>query len=311
MLELAGARWRQSLSRTGQCGRHGHSTELLAVAVIMALTLSLAVPLGLLLWVNPGDGHTVNRLLNACQEGMRRGPFAVVGYAAAAILVSWAALTAGRLLVTGARDLRSILGKGRILAAQASEVECCAGGRALTISVLPTDMALAFTAGLVRPRIYLSRSLLRELPAAELEATLLHEAAHAARRDPLRCWLVELVLASLWYPRLSRLTAAHRSARELRADLHAIQQLGDDRPLLQALHKVDALAPAPGSCGLTSEREHALRALRAHGLGAAGGERLALLVGLSVVAALMLLAVAGLTDFQSYWFCPGSASTVT
>ena len=109
---------------------------------------------------------------------------------------------------------------------------------------------------------------------------------------------------------LSRLTAAHRSARELRADLHAIQQLGDDRPLLQALYKVDALAPMPGSCGLTSEREAALRALRTHGLAGTGGERLALLLGLSVVAALMLLAVAGLTDFQAYWFCPESPSTM-
>lgn len=310
MLELAGAWWRRTRSCTGYGRRDGHSTEFVAVAVVVALILSLAVPLGLLLWVNPSDGHTVNRLLNACQEGMRRGPFAVVGYGAAAVLVAWAALTVARLLVTGARDLRIILGKGRILAAQASEVECCAGGRALTISVLPTNMALAFTAGLVRPRIYLSRSLLRELAPAELEATLLHEAAHAARSDPLRCWLVELVLSSLWFPRLSRLTAAHRSARELRADLHAIQQLGDDRPLLQALYKVDALAPMPGSCGLTSERERALRALRTHGLAGTGGERRALLLGLSVVAALMLLAVAGLTDFQSYWFCPESPSTV-
>ncbi len=310
MLELAGAWWRHSLSRTGHFGRDGHSTELLAVAVIIALTLSLAVPLGLLLWVNPSDGHTVNRLLNACQEGMRRGPFAVVGYGAASVLVSLAAFTAARLAVTGARDLRSIQQQGRALAAQASEVECCAGGRALLIRVLPTDIALAFTAGLVRPRIYLSRGLLRELAPAELEATLLHEAAHAARSDPLRCWLVELVLSSLWFPRLSRLTAAHRSARELRADLHAIQQLGDDRPLLQALYKVDALAPMPGSCGLTSERERALRALRTHGLAGTGGERLALLLGLSVVAALMLLAVAGLTDFQSYWFCPESPSTM-
>ena len=121
MLELAGAWWRQSLSRTGQYGRDGHSTEFLAVAVIMALTLSLAVPLGLLLWVNPSDGHTVNRLLNACQEGMRRGPFAVVGYAAAAMLVSWAALTAGPPLATPAPDLRSILREGPLPAAQAAE----------------------------------------------------------------------------------------------------------------------------------------------------------------------------------------------
>ena len=77
MLELAGAWWRRSLSRTGHYGRDGHSTELLAVAVTVALALALAVPLGLALWVNPGDGHTVNRLLNACQEGMRRGPFAM------------------------------------------------------------------------------------------------------------------------------------------------------------------------------------------------------------------------------------------
>ncbi len=86
--------------------------------------------------------------------------------------------------------------------------------------------------------------------------------------------------------------------------MSAIRRLGVDRPLIQALHKVDDLQLLHGACGLTSERERALRQLRM-GTGAHGRtERMSLLVGLAVVGALMLLAVIGAGDWQSYWFCP-------
>jgi len=170
------------------------------------------------------------------------------------------------------------------------------------------DLAVAFSAGLLRPRIYVSTALLRRVSPSELEATLLHEVAHVKRRDPLRCWLVELVVWSLWFPRTSWLGVAHRAAREARADARASAGMGDDRPLLQALFKVDALAPVPGSCGLTTEREQALRQVRYHGLAVGASERAALVLGLSLVAAIMLLAVAGLSDWQSYWFCPDGTS---
>jgi len=137
---------------------------------------------------------------------------------------------------------------------------------------------------------------------------VLHELAHARRRDPLRCWLVELIVWSLWFPRTAWLGGAHRAARESGADALAAAAMGDDRPLLRALLKVDTLSPIPGSCGLTSERERALRQVRHHGLTVGPGERAGLILGLSLVAAMMFVAFAGLSDWQSYWFCPDGIS---
>jgi Zn-dependent protease with chaperone function len=44
----------------------------------------------------------------------------------------------------------------------------------------------AFTTGLLRPRIVVSEAVVEGLSDAELDALLLHEAAHARRHDPLR-----------------------------------------------------------------------------------------------------------------------------
>lgn len=291
--------------------RDGHLIELGAFALLVAVPIALVLPLTLAFWATPDDAHPVNRLLNACQQGVTRGPFAVVGYTAGVILVGWSLVVLARLTYRSARDVNGIIRRTRMLAAESEDIECFAGGRPLAVRVLSTDAALAFTAGLLRPRIYLSPALLGELSSAELEATLLHEATHVARRDPLRCWLVELFVWSACLPRTSWLGVAHRAARESRADVAAINRLDDDRPLVQALLKVDALAPMPASCGLTSERERALRQVRTHGLVVSARDRVGPLFGLSVLAALMLLAVIGLTDWQTYWFCPDNGTMRT
>ena len=54
-------------------------------------------------------------------------------------------------------------------------------------TVITDPRALAFTAGLARPRIYLTTSAVQRLaPPAALAAVIAHERQHAARRDPLR-----------------------------------------------------------------------------------------------------------------------------
>ncbi|MGE0600617.1 MAG: M56 family metallopeptidase [Dehalococcoidia bacterium] len=285
----------------------GHLIELGALAGVLAAAVSLVVPLWLALAMTP-DAHPVNRLLEACQQGIRRGPFVLVGYAAVGVLTGWATLVLARLIWRGGRELAGIRRQARILAGQSEEIELCAGGAALAVRLLAMDTAVAFSAGLLRPRIYVSTALLRRVSASELEATLLHELAHVRRRDPLRCWLVELVVWSLRFPCTSWLGLAHRAARESRADALATAGMGDDRALLQALIKVDALSPVPGSCGLTGERERALRQVRDHGLAVGTRERAAFVLGLALVAALMFVAVAVLSDWQSYWFCPNGTS---
>jgi Zn-dependent protease with chaperone function len=288
--------------------RHGQLFELAALTSLVAVFVSFAVPVWLFFGWLPDEQRSVNRLLDACQQGVRRGSFAAVGYAAGGLLLAWAAIVSARLMWRGARDLVRIYRQGRALSALADEVEFCVAGAPLAVRLLAADSALAFTAGLVRPRVYVGRALLRGLSAAELEATLLHEAAHANRRDPLRCWLVELVISSLSFPGTSWLGAAHRAAREAQADARAVRRLGDDRPLLRSLSKVDALSPAPGLSSLTGERERALRQVRNHGLVGGARERAGLLLGLTVVVALLVLATTGLSDWQSYWFCPEGTS---
>ncbi|MBE7520627.1 MAG: M56 family metallopeptidase [Thermoflexaceae bacterium] len=288
------------------CRADGHLIELGAFAGMVAALVSLVLPLWLAFTMTP-DAHPVNRLLEACQQGVRRGPLVLVGYGAVALLTAWATLVLGRLTWRGSGELLAIQRQGRDLG-HAEEVELCAGGQAVAVRLLATDMAVAFSAGLVRPRIHVSGALLRRVSASELEATLLHELAHARRRDPLRCWLVELAVWSLWFPRTSWLGPAYRAARESRADAVVVGAMNDDRPLLRALVRVDALSTSPGSCGLTSDREQARRKVRDHGLAVGRSERAALILGLSVVVTMMFVAVAGLSDWQSYWFCPNGTS---
>lgn len=298
--------WSWTASGRRFCRADGHLIEIGAVAGMVAALVSLVLPLWLAFTMTP-DAHPVNRLLEACQQGVRRGPLVLAGYGAVALLTAWATLVLGRLTWRGSGELLAIRRQGGVLG-RAEEIELCVGGQAVAVRLLATDMVSAFSAGLGRPRIYVSSALLRGVSAAELEATLLHELAHARGRDPLRCWLVELAVWSLWFPRTSWLGPAYRAARESRADAVVVSAMNDDRPLLRALFKVDALAPVPGSCGLTTEREQALRQVRHHGLDVGASERAALVLGLSLVAAIMLLAVAGLSDWQSYWFCPDGTS---
>ena len=58
--------------------------------------------------------------------------------------------------------------------------------RGRRVLVIPGAQPLAFCAGLLRPRVYVSTGALERLGEAELAAVVAHEAHHAARRDPLR-----------------------------------------------------------------------------------------------------------------------------
>ena len=77
----------------------------------------------------------------------------------------------------------------------------------------------AFTAGWWRPSIYLSRHLARTLRPEELSALIAHEAAHVARRDPLRLSVFRFLGRTLfWLPAVSRLAADMADEAEVDAD---------------------------------------------------------------------------------------------
>ena len=61
------------------------------------------------------------------------------------------------------------------------------------------DAPLAFTTGLLFPRIYITNMLLELLTHDEIMAVLCHEWAHAQRRDNLWNWLLRLLRDIAWF----------------------------------------------------------------------------------------------------------------
>lgn len=81
------------------------------------------------------------------------------------------------------------------------------------------NRAVAFTAGLLRPRIYLSTTLLSRLTNAERRAVVRHERFHAQRFDPLRIAVSETIARAFrWLPGMLQLYRHWRLMRELAAD---------------------------------------------------------------------------------------------
>lgn len=89
----------------------------------------------------------------------------------------------------------------------------------------------AFTAGLWSPTIFLATELADRLSAEELVTVVAHEAAHVARRDPLRLFLLRLLGCVLfWIPALRRLADDFADEAEVMADDAA----ASGRPLVLA-----------------------------------------------------------------------------
>jgi hypothetical protein len=100
--------------------------------------------------------------------------------------------------------------------------------RVRVVSGLPNP---AFTAGWLRPVVYVARELAQRLPFAELAAVLAHERAHVQRRDPLRLSAVRFLARTLfWLPALSRLADDLADEAEVLADDAAAR----GRPLVLA-----------------------------------------------------------------------------
>jgi Zn-dependent protease with chaperone function len=103
------------------------------------------------------------------------------------------------------------------------------------LNVLPFDEPQAFVAGLVRPRVYVSRGLLALAPECDLRSILAHERAHAARRDPLRRFIAALALA-YHLPGIARRLERHLArAHEMAADAEAARAVGDAQRVAELL----------------------------------------------------------------------------
>ncbi len=94
--------------------------------------------------------------------------------------------------------------------------------RIRTVGGLPNP---AFTTGFWRPTVYVAESLPGILDGPQLEAVLAHEAAHVARRDPLRLSLMRFLACTLFYiPALRRLADDLTDEAEIEADDAALSR---------------------------------------------------------------------------------------
>lgn len=129
------------------------------------------------------------------------------------------------------------------------------------VRVVADHAPLAFCAGLLRPRIYLSTGALETLSRQELRAVLAHEAHHAACRDPLRLLAARAFGDGLFFlPAIRRLWNQCATATELAADEAAVRAGGGAQPLASAMLAFSEMGD-PAIVGVSAERiDHLLGA---------------------------------------------------
>ncbi len=114
-----------------------------------------------------------------------------------------------------------------------------AGSRPVPVLLLSAEMPVAFTWGLVKPRLVLSSWMLDSLDPEELEAALAHELAHALGHDCRTIWVANLLRdATLFLPWTWQARRAVVTGKELLADDTAVTLTGRPLALASAIAKV-------------------------------------------------------------------------
>jgi beta-lactamase regulating signal transducer with metallopeptidase domain len=128
--------------------------------------------------------------------------------------------------------------------------------------LLVSDQPLAWTSGWVRPWLLLSNWMEEHLDRRELEAVIMHELAHVARRDTLVLWMGRVLRDAFWYLPTSR--AAYRQLeqdKEFACDDLVVGVTHRPLALASALTKV-WLQAVDGTATSTFELAHYLEGTR-------------------------------------------------
>jgi Zn-dependent protease with chaperone function len=176
--------------------------------------------------------------------------------AAAIVVLALAALGAAVLVVAGRAALRQVRDHRRLM--RALPVSGTVPGHP-AVRVLATTTPLAFCAGWLRPRVYVSSGVLQRLSADELAAVLAHEREHQAVRDPLRLAVGRVLAQALFFlPVLRPLHERYGDVAELRADAAAADALGGAVAPLASAMLVFGTSPTGGVVGISTERVDSL-----------------------------------------------------
>jgi TonB family protein len=133
------------------------------------------------------------------------------------------------------------------------------GVQAVNIGLLKAACS-PFVAGILNPRIALSREVIHRLSLMELQAVLLHEEAHRQRREPVLYGIQLLARALFFYfPPLWFLLRKLHDTTERTCDEQAMDQGGDPAALHGALARIVALHLEPS--GLSAGAEGRSRSL--------------------------------------------------
>lgn len=154
--------------------------------------------------------------------------------------IAWVAviLLLGAAIGTVGRQLLLMLGAHRLAARLTSVGQV---HPVLRATVVNTSVPFAASVGFTRPRIFISDSLVRALPADQLAAVIAHESAHIARRDNLwRSVLQTLAVVNL--PRVRRrLLDSFALSCEQACDEDAATRVGDRLTVADAIISVERL----------------------------------------------------------------------
>jgi Zn-dependent protease with chaperone function len=202
-------------------------TALVAIATLLVLAMSPLV-LPHLPWMDAlfeGRAHLWNLCMIALHafldpvHGLFQGLFvAGLSYAAFDRLRAWHSMARALAPFSAAPPQ---VGSPTWRAALAADFD---PERIRIVSGLPSP---AFTAGWLRPRVYVAADLESRLAPEELAAVLAHERVHATRRDPLRLSLLRFLACTLfWIPALRRLATDVAAEGEVRADDQAAERHG-------------------------------------------------------------------------------------
>jgi len=205
------------------------------LARLLCITGAVALPLALLAVIGWDSAGPVWVFVHACARAWATAASLPVVLALSLTLSVWF-LAIGH----GWRHARAADEVLRLAAARATSptgavlaVSRQLGIRRLIVTDIPEP--LVFCAGLLRPAVVVSSSLITSLSPPALAAVLAHEAAHARRRDPLRQIVAYAIARGLWIAPAARRGADHLRLRlEVAADRAAARYAGR-RALAEAL----------------------------------------------------------------------------
>ncbi len=200
------------------------------------LLILVAAFVASLVWVGMNLAHLVGltvELMEWCKSLFELCLSYLMLVEVGAIWVATTIIVSG-LIYASALALHRLI-KGRMAIRKLDITEC---GSLLRV-INDETLKVAFTYGFLRPRIYLSRGLIRGLSREELKAVVLHESHHRRMRDPLGLFIASFIVDALVYlPIGDYLKQRLKHLKELSADKAVVEKTRDPLTLAGALVKV-------------------------------------------------------------------------